>query len=246
MRPIAIVLAAAACLAPALAQQQPNFQPGEAVDYYTFGKWVPCTVSSALTAGTYGVRCGSLDFRAKPDARELRLHIAPPPNLAPNFGVETAPSRAALDESVGARYGTRDPRHCNRRPDHFTSAEARDVFICDSEHEFGGILYLVSDVTLVISPPRSFNPAYDAHKPGIDSTRPVFDIQATYNKFQCSALPASHMDNPNTRNCDEFHTTGAAGACFRNTAGEWHCVLVDATSVTVATAKSVSPPTLVE
>jgi hypothetical protein len=230
-------------------QQLPTFKPGDAVDFYTFGKWNPCAVTSPLTAGVYNVRCGSLEFRAKADPRELRSHVVPPPNVQLAFGVETAPAPTgptALSESVGARYGTRDPRRCNRRPDHFTSADVKDVFICDSEHEFAGSLYLVSNVALEIAPARPFNPAIDARKIAIDHTQSVVDIRATYNSFQCSALPASHWDYPNIRNCNESHTTAAAGACFRNTAGEWHCILADPTSATVATAKNVSAPTTVE
>jgi len=249
MRRLAFALIAAACVSfagPVLAQQLSELRPGEAVDFYTFGKWVPCIVASPLVGGSYSVKCGSIDLRAKPDARELRRHIVAPANMASSFGVESAPAPAALDDSVGARYGTRDPRHCNRRPDHFSSAEAKDVFICDSEREFNGNLYLVSEVSLEVSTARAFNPSVDARKAGIDRNQPIIDIRASYNRFECSQLPASHMDNPNVRNCNEFHTSGASGACFRNTAGEWHCMIIDPTAFTVATGKSVGAPTLVE
>jgi hypothetical protein len=261
MRPFAILLAAAACVPFAAhvraqvpvrlgsaqsVQQLPSFKPGDAVDFYTFGKWVPCTVSSHLDAGAYSVRCGSVELRAKPDPRELRPHVVPPPGVELAFGVESAPASAALGESIGARYGTRDPRICNRRPDHFSPPEAKEVFICDSEHEFGGSLYLVSEVSLEVSKPRAFNPAIDARKSGMDRDQPVLDISATYNNFQCSPLPASHLDYPNMRNCNESRTTSAIGGCFKNIAGEWHCQLSDFSSATVATAKSVSPPTTVE
>jgi hypothetical protein len=249
MRPRSLFFATSACISFVLAapaQQLPTFQPGDAVDFYTFGKWVPCTVEAPLSAGAYNVRCGSIDMRAKPDPRELRAHIIPPMGVQAAFGVETAPAPEAIDRSVGARYGTRDPRICDRRPDHFTVADAREVFICDAEHEFNGSLYLVSDVSVDVAKSRPFDPAIDAKKPGIDRSQPVIDIRATYNNYQCSPIPASHFDNPNIRTCNEFHATSAAGGCYKNAAGDWHCALLDFNASTVATAKNVAPPTLIE
>lgn len=249
MRPLTSLLAAIACLSIASiahAQQLPAFQPGAAVDFYTFGKWVPCTVEAPLSAGIYNVRCGSIDMRAKNDPRELRAHVVPPMGVQVAFGVETAPAPESIDRSVGARYGTRDPRICNRRPDHFTPDLAKDVFICDAEHEFNGSLYLVTNVAVDVGGSRPFDPALDDKKPGIDRMQPVFDIHATYNNYQCSPIPASHFDNPNIRTCNQFHTANAAGGCYRNTAGDWHCTLLDASSATTATGKNVAPPTLIE
>lgn len=249
MRPLTILLAATACVSFASiahAQQLPDFKPGDAVDFYTFGKWVPCTVEAPLSAGAYNVRCGSIDLRAKPDPRELRVHLAPPMGVQAAFGVESAPAPEAIERSVGARYGTRDPRICNRRPDHFTAAEAKDVFICDAEHEFNGRLYLVSDVSIDVAKSRPFDPAIDAMKAGIDQSQPVFDIRATYNNYQCSPIPASHFDNPNIRTCSQFRATNAPGGCFKSTSGDWHCTLLHFNASTVATAKNVPPPTLIE
>ena len=250
MRPMTVLFAATSCIsfaAIAHAQQLPTFQPGEPVDFYTFGKWVPCTVEAPLSAGAYNVRCGSIDMRAKNDPRELRVHVVPPAGVQFAFGVQTAPAPVAdsVDRSVGARYGTRDPRICNRRPSQFTAAEAKDVFICDSEHEFNGTLFLVSDVSVDIAKSRPFDPAIDAERPGIDRSQPVLDIRATYNNYRCSPIPASHMDNPNLHTCNEFHAANAAGGCYKNTAGDWHCALLDFNSSTTATAKNVPPPTLI-
>ena len=248
MRPITFLFAITACISlgsASQAQQLPAFNPGDAVDFYTFGKWIPCTIEAPLAAGAYNVRCGSVDLRAKPDPRELRMHVAPPPGVQMAFGVESAPAPVATEMSIGARYGTRDPRPCDRRPDHFSAAEAKDVFICDAEHEFDGSLYLVSDAALNVATPRPFDPATDANKPGIDRAQPVFDLLATYNNYQCSPVP-SHSDNPNIRTCTEFHAANAAGGCFKNTAGDWHCIVFDSNAATTATSKNVGPPTLIE
>jgi hypothetical protein len=251
MRPLAIVLAAALipAAAPALAQQVPNFRPGDLVDFYSFGKWIPCTIAAPLTAGTYSVHCGSIDLRAKPDPRELRIHVIPPPGVQLAFGFQTAPAppTPTLTETAGARFGTRDPRLCNRRPTRLAAEEAKEIFICDAEHEFDGSLFLVTEVQLDLFPPRPFDPALDARKPGIDRAAQVVDIRATYNDFQCSPLPATHLDNPNNRNCNQFRATNAPGSCFKNTGGDWHCLPTESSvAAMTSTAKNVGPPTLVE
>jgi len=246
MRPLTFLLAAFACISCAQAQQAPTFKSGDSVDFYTFGKWIPCTVASPLVAGAYSVRCGSIELRAKPNPQELRMHAAPPPGVQAAFGIESAPAPRSGDISIGARYGTRDPRICNRRPDHFTSVQAREVFICDAEHEFNGRLYLVSDVSVDVVKSRPFDSSIDARKPGIDRSQPVFDIRATYNNYQCSPIPASHFDNPNIRTCDQFHTTGASGGCYKSTAGDWHCTVPEFNASTIAVAKDVAPPTIIE
>lgn len=252
MRPLSLVLAASACLsaaAPAFAQQVPNFRPGDLVDFYSFGKWIPCTIASPLSAGSYNVHCGSIDLRAKPDPRELRIHVTPPPGVQAAFGFQTAPPppAASINETAGARFGTRDPRLCNRRPARLAAEEAKEIFTCDAEHEFDGSLFLVSEVSLELSSPRLFDAARDARKPGIDRTQPVVDLRATYNDFQCSPLSASHLDNPNNRNCNQFRATNAAASCFKNTGGDWHCLPSETSVATMtSTGKNVSPPTLVE
>ena len=251
MRPIAFLLAATACLSFASiahAQQLPTFKPGDAVDFYTFGKWIPCTVEAPLSAGNYNVSCGSISMRAKNDPRELRVHVIAPRGVQFGFGVQTAPAPVAesVDRSVGARYGTRDPRICDRRPSQFTAAEAKDVFICDAEHESNGSLFLVSDVSVDVTKSRPFDPAIDTKRPGIDRSQPVIEIRATYNNYQCSAIGASHMDNPIIHTCNEFHATNAAGGCYKNTAGDWHCNLLDLNASTTETAKNVPPPTLID
>ena len=231
----------------ASAQQLPSFKPGDAVDFYSFSKWNPCVVASPRKADSYNLRCGSLDLQAKSDPHELRMHIAPPIGVQAAFGVESAPAPVAMELSVGARYGTRQPRACNRHPERFTAEEAKDVFTCDAEHEFDGKLYLVSEVSLEVGGPRPFNGAMDAKKLNIDHAQLVVEILATYNSFQCNPLPASHFDNPSNRNCSEFHAKTLPGVCFKSTSGDWHCVVSEpAIGLMTATAKAVAPPTLVD
>jgi len=235
------------CASLASAQQLPEFKVGDAVDVYTFGKWVPCTIASPLASNAYGVHCGSLDLQAKANPQELRAHVAALDGVRqvvaiPRLGAAEEDA-APQGESVGARYGTRDPRTCDRRMASLSADDAKQLFICDAEREFDGSLYLVAEVSVQVSKPRPFDPKEDASKTGIDNSQPVIDLRATYDNYQCSPLPASHMDNPGNRNCTEFKISSAAGGCYKNAAGEWHCIASDLHPAASATVKNVKPPT---
>jgi hypothetical protein len=241
---------------PASAQQRLQLAVGEAVDYRVSDKWTPCIVTTQLTAGSYGLHCGTVDLKAQADSKDLRLHIAPVGLALQTVDLKAGQAGDTRDEAVvgmpqgstvGSRYGTREPRTCdNRKTPTVSEADAKDLFICDAEHEFAGSLYLVSDVSLQVATPRPFNPTADAAKAGIDPKTPVLDIHASYNNYQCNQLPSSAQDYPGIRNCSEFKMNDAAGSCYKNTAGEWHCLMYDFHPGAPATAVNVAPPTLTE
>jgi hypothetical protein len=232
----------------AIAQTPPLslLEVGNLVDYNQAGQWIPCTVSTPLNDNGYTVHCGSLDFSAKADPSQIRLHIAGSSLVRQAIESKDIVSLIPEGESIGAKFGTRNPRTCDARKGTINSTEARDIFICDAEHEFGGNLYLVSDVSLLVSTPRPFSPNEDSTKVGIDATQPVLDIRASYNNFQCSKLPSSYLDYPGNRNCNEFKMANAAGSCFKNNAGEWHCLMYDFHRSAQADARNVKPPTLTD
>jgi hypothetical protein len=243
----AICTLASLASAQQLPQRFPTFKIGDAVDYYSFGKWLPCTVTSALDNGVYNVKCGAtLELRATADPAAMRAHVAPMagiPQLSDNKDVDFRASSEG--RTLGARYGTREPRTCEERKAALSTQLAKDLFICDSEHEFGGQLYLVSDVNLSLSSPRPYDRRQDAAKLGIDPAQPVYDIRASYSNYQCRPIPIDH-DNPLDRNCDQYKLSDAAGGCYKNTTGEWHCLMYDFHMGAPATATNVRPPTTVE
>ncbi len=251
--PAAFLGAALVCtLASVASGQQPlRFNVGDAVEVYSFGRWIPCTVTSPNTFGAYGVRCGTLNLNAKAIPTELRAMAATDPEVRQvavvSFaasGIDSAPR--PVNQSIGSRYGTREPRLCDRRKaETLTADDAKELFSCDAEHEFGSTLYLVSDVSLQVSAPRPFDARSDADKAGIDAAQPVLDIRGTYNNYHCTPIPSNAGDNPNTRNCIEFRMSDAAGSCFKNASGEWHCMMFDFHLAASSTATSVRPPTQV-
>jgi hypothetical protein len=223
--------------------QSSRYNVGEIVDYKSSGQWINCTVASPLEAGAYALRCGnSAEVRAKADSQQLRRHVAPANGMASYANDDDATSRMPVGRTVGARYGTREPRTCDHSKPALSAEAAKDLFICDAEREFGGSLYLVSDVELNAAAPRPFNPGIDKAKQGIDPRSSVVDIHATYNKYQCRVIP-SDRDYPNVRNCDVFAMNNSNGGCFKNQSGEWHCLMYDFHPGATATATNVKPPT---
>ena len=225
----------------------PNLVIGDSVDVYSSTGWVPCTISTALVGNLYGVHCGSQDLQARAEPTELRQHITPaamPVTLVDPTEEVTVIARQPLGDSVGARYGTREPRKCALRTGSISETDAREQFICDSEHEFGGQLYLVSDVSLLVSTPRSFNANEDSVKTGIDPKQPVYDIRASYSNYQCEKISSAFLDRPNNHNCNEAKMSNAAGGCFKNRAGEWHCLMFDfhPNAPSAAVLNNVRPP----
>lgn len=251
MRPSSKIFAAALlCSAASLAFGQiptlSRLDVGDPVDVNRAGLWIPCAIASTLKDNSYTVHCGSQDFQTPAEPSQLRVHLVGSSPVRPEMQTKSIASLVPQGESAGARFGTRNPRTCDSHKGVIDSLQARDIFICDAEHEFGGNLYLVSDVSLLVSTPRAFSPNEDSSKAGIDPTQPVLDIRANYNNFQCSKLPYSYLDYPGNHNCNEFKMSNAAGSCFKNTAGEWHCLMYDFHSAATATATNVRPPTLVD
>jgi hypothetical protein len=243
---IAVCTLASLASAQQLPQRFPTFKIGDAVDFYSFGKWLPCTVTSAIDNGVYNVKCGeSLELRAKADPTQMRAHVAPLAGIPQLSDGKDLDFRTASGRTPGSRYGTREPRTCEERKAALSTQLAKDLFICDSEHEFAGSLYLVSDVNLSLAPPRPYNPRQDAAKLGIDPAQPVYDIRASYNNYQCRPI-AIDRDNPLDRNCDQYKLSDAAGGCYKNTSGEWHCLMYDFHIGAPASATNVRPPTIVD
>jgi len=149
-------------------------------------------------------------------------------------------SSTFAQKGSGAKYGARDPQQCaqtkaaGNKP---TVAEAVAAVICNSEHEFGGNLYLVEDVKVTSfgkgQRPNPNNRLYSS-TPDLDSLE--YEIRGSLKKYQCS-----RTSNPNERerSCNVDDAANAKGVCYKDTFGSWVCSLVDL-SVTDST-KAVPP-----
>ena len=141
---------------------------------------------------------------------------------------------ANAQDSVGAKFGSRDPRLCASRAGPLTTETARNYFICDSEYTVGPnasgeFIYLVSDVKLELGRPRPFNPITDtfgfAESNSIDPSQAVVPIRGSFNNWDCGKL--GQINASPGKNCNLTPNLHAIGLCFTNSFGDWHCTMSD-------------------
>jgi hypothetical protein len=144
-------------------------------------------------------------------------------------------------------YGTaRMPKTCPSRAEPKRGApsvaQAKMYFTCESETEFGEVgtgatnsfIRLTDNLTMQVSP-RSrpangtdlkFNSSYSGSL-GLDTSQPVYDIRGSYDAYVCydtTRNKPSYPIHPVGANCNVSRYT-SAGICFRNTFGDWHCMM---------------------
>jgi|SRR6185437_12740463 len=139
----------------------------------------------------------------------------------------------AHSQALGAAFGSREPTPCPSRkfagPP--TAAQARALFICETEKYVNGYVYLVSDVSVEIAKPRPYSAWYDSGHGDIDVEARVYPIQGHFSDFQCSRRDAMLGQDPN-KNCMRIDFPNATGTCYKSTFGEWHCSMGGGTTTT--------------
>jgi hypothetical protein len=137
-------------------------------------------------------------------------------------------------ESVGAKFGSRDPRTCASRTAALSPATAREYFICDQEYVVGPnasgeFIYLVSDVKVELGRSRPFNPDTDtfgfAASNAIDPSQAVVPIRGSFNEWVCGKL--GQINAEPGKSCNLTPNLHAVGLCFTNSFGDWHCTMTD-------------------
>lgn len=153
---------------------------------------------------------------------------------------------AHAQQSAGKAYGARDPQTCASRkaPEKgaISADQTRQYFICDTEHDAGEQLYLTGDVkNVVVAKGRQFNISTDIAD-DIDTRLPVYDIRGSYTFYSCSKIGDYGKLGENCNSTDE---PAAVGYCYKTNSGNWHCNMVDATSLSTALSEvhmHVAPP----
>jgi hypothetical protein len=144
-------------------------------------------------------------------------------------GSASSASDPQMAAAADSPFGAREPRACPPRkfdgPP--TARQAMDLFICASEKYLGGYEYLVSNVTVQIGASRPYAEASDSGASDIDPTAAVYPIQGRVTGYQCNRRDAMLGQDPN-RNCLRTDSDPATGTCYKNTFGEWHCMLMGA------------------
>ncbi len=68
--------------------------------------------------------------------------------------------------------------------------------------------------------------ATDANKLNIDPTQTVYPIQGSYTVWKCG--PSGYLGNQTNRFCfNKTEEPHAEGICYKNSFGDWHCVMTD-------------------
>ena len=231
-----------ACFGGAAYGQLPQFKVGDAVEIQMAGTWRPCTIAAPLVAGGYDVHCGPLDLRAKADAEHIRA--AGPNAAAAKAQAETAAAMKNRPQGngIGAQYGTREPATCANRGGPLNAGTAKQYFICDAEGEKAGYMYLVTDVSVQVSNARAFNWNQDSASTAIDVAQPVYDLRGSFNQYVCTKPTPIDNEFARTHNCALYEQHNAEGRCYKNTFGEWHCLMADTHRSAWPNAKNQVPP----
>ena len=152
-------------------------------------------------------------------------------------------------ESVGKKFGSRDPRTCASRKGALTAAKAKQYFICDQEYASppnasGESITLVSDVTVQLGNPRPYNANMDSTgfetSNSIDPSQQVVPIQGSFNEYVCGKI--GQINAPAGSNCNLTTNPHSKGMCFKSSFGDWHCMMTDLAGVREFKATH-APPT---
>ncbi|HLM61297.1 MAG TPA: hypothetical protein VK308_10865 [Pyrinomonadaceae bacterium] len=137
----------------------------------------------------------------------------------------------AQEKSIGAKYGSREPRTCADMKvpakGAITAALAAKYFICASEVEKGQYLYLVENVKTEVGAGRPYNPNMDLNVPEIDVRSPLYPIRGSHTLYQCDKEDARFDFTAPGRNCHRYEHQNAKGFCYKTTFGDWRCYQTD-------------------
>jgi len=225
--------------------QAQTFKVGDYVEAHLFDQWLPCTVfkleTNWLVPGAAGLRGYTVTctVNSASGPHEFLMAVADvrPRTASPEDKRVAAETAAALarqpkGDSVGAKYGTREPRTCANRtaPAHGapSAEQARQYVICELEQGDGHhALWLVTNVKVQVAP-VSHPPnrgTIEMTAATIDPREPAWDLRGSFTSYRCDALDTltGASDFARTHNCWVIDQPKAAGYCWKDTFGDWHC-----------------------
>ena len=140
---------------------------------------------------------------------------------------QSGPAAYGETQGVGARFGSHNPRTCpqgslsgGKAP---TVTQATMSIVCNTEGPYiDNSLILLSEVTVQIGQGRSYTESNLFDVTDADVHAQVYPIRGSLKKFICSPLPPLGIF-PAGQQCSMFPAASAAGVCYKNTFGDWHC-----------------------
>ena len=161
------------------------------------------------------------------------------------FGAFTA-AFGQDNKSIGAKYGTRDPRTCEemKAPAKgvISSALATKYFICAAERIDGQYLILLENVKVEVGAGRPYNPNMDINVPEIDVRFPLYPIRGSHTLYQCKNPETDYISVPG-KTCHRYEHKNAKGSCYKTTFGDWRCYQTELFIPNENITLNVPPPT---
>jgi hypothetical protein len=237
-----LVLAFTLLIAEPVQGQTTDFKVGDSVEVMINGKWEPGFVTGRSGPGGYYVSQGRFGMFAKDDPAHIRAHTMTPGEQAEaNKSAGELASRLASN-GIGAQYGVRNPTTCKSRTAPPSAATVRQYVLCGMEG-FDGFqsVNLLTDVNVRVAPPRAFIYGQDSGDKQIDVKAPVYDIRGAYKQYQCSKPRTDGGAYLATHNCILYDQPEAAGSCYRDTFGDWHCSLTGNRLASTGVAGQMAP-----
>ena len=141
------------------------------------------------------------------------------------------------------RFGTsRVPRSCPSRSAPRTGAisveQAKMYLTCHLESGSDSSLRFANDLELQVAPrPRRPNGSdlsrAAAQSIAIDTNKPLYDIRGSYTSYFCGRTTAAVEEK---RNCVTNNMSSGKGICFKDTFGDWFCLITSSMSESKETA----------
>lgn len=152
-------------------------------------------------------------------------------SLLPAIAIVFMLSTAALAQSIGAKYGAREPRTCEntKAPARgaITAAVALKYLNCQMEYVAGGgDLYLVENVKVAVGGGTPYAAIRGQRSLSeIDVKHPVYPIRGSLIRYQCqNRITAARVPDAN---CNTYNEPKATGYCYKTTFGDWRCYMND-------------------
>jgi hypothetical protein len=241
---------------PPAAQAAPTqiFKAGDLVEIQVFSQWLPGKVKEPVyyavgpcgapsptcsRVGAYIVTSTVIATNGPEEVTvaltDIRARAATADDKKTDAETAAALARQPKGNSIGAKYGTREPRSCADRtaPAHGapSATQATQYLICELEQGDGkDPLSLVTNVKVQVAsvshPPNLMT--QELTTGNIAPGEPIWDIRGSFTTYRCFALSSliASNDFARTHNCWVSDQPVATGYCWKNTFGEWRCGMI--------------------